>query len=105
MGRYKLQFLPVARQDLLDIVHYISVDLQNVTAAERIAEKLIREARKLEDFPYAHPIFTPQKPLANEYRKLVVENYILFYWVEEEERAVTVARVLYGRRDRDTALE
>lgn len=105
MERYKLAFLPAARQDLLDIVHYIGHELQNPQAAESIAERLIQTAQQLEDFPYAYPVYTPQKPLLNEYRKLTVAHYVLFYWVDEATHVVTVARVLYGRRDREAALK
>lgn len=105
MGRYKLAFLPAARQDLLDIVHYIGHELQNPQAAENTAEKLIQAAQQLEDFPYADPVYIPRKPLLNEYRKLAVGHYVLFYWVDEANRVVTVARVLYGKRDREAALK
>ncbi|MFD1037336.1 type II toxin-antitoxin system RelE/ParE family toxin [Virgibacillus byunsanensis] len=32
------------------------------------------------------------------YRTLIIENYIAFYLVREEEKQVVVIRVLYGRQ-------
>lgn len=40
-----------------------------------------------------------------EYRKLTVGNYLMLYWVEEDQKLVTVARVMYGKRDWPMQLE
>ena len=73
---YSLEYLPIARRDLVEAVSYISHDLGSPEAALRLAEEVERE-----------------------YRKLLVENFFLFYWVDEQRRLVTVARVIYARRD------
>lgn len=39
------------------------------------------------------------RPLKNEYRRRPVGNYILFYSVSKEAGLVTVARVIYARRE------
>ena len=41
----------------------------------------------------------PIRPLKHEYRKLRVRNYLVFYWVDEERKLVTVARMIYARRN------
>ena len=46
---YKLIYLPAARQDMVDIVRYISRVLGNPISAERLAETLIEAG------PSAHP--------------------------------------------------
>ena len=38
---YKLEYLPVARRDMIEIVRYISQELQNPTAADQLAMELI----------------------------------------------------------------
>ncbi len=104
MDQYKLDFLPIARQDLIDIVTYISDELKNNIAAMKLAEKFTTSVEKLIDFPYSCPIHVPIKPLNFEYRKLIVDNYIMFYWVDEAKKTVTVARVIYGKRDYEKLL-
>lgn len=96
---YQVGYLPAARQDLVEIVRYISGDLNNPNAAQCLAEKLTRAVETLEEFPYAHAAYTPLRPLKHEYRKLLVESYLVFYWVDEQAKQVTVARVIYARRD------
>ena len=43
---YKLEYLPVARKDMLEIVRYISQELQNPDAADRLAMALVDAALK-----------------------------------------------------------
>lgn len=102
---YKLEYLPVARRDMIEIVRYISLELQNPTAADQLAMELIEAGDSIPKFPYANPAFIPIRPLKHEYRKLLVQNYFMFYWVDEVKKLVTVARVVYARRDYKRLLE
>ena len=102
---YKLEYLPVARRDMIEIVRYISQELQNPTAADQLAMELIEAGDSIPKFPYANPAFIPIRPLKHEYRKLLVQNYFMFYWVVEVKKLVTVARVVYARRDYKRLLE
>lgn len=102
---YKLEYLPVARQDMIEIVRYISQELLNPTAADQLALELIEAGDGISRFPYANPAYTPIRPLKHEYRKLLVQNYFMFYWVDEVAQLVTVARIVYARRDYDRLLD
>lgn len=102
---YRLEYLPAARQDMVDIVRYISRELCNPTAAERLAVELIEAGNSMSGFPYANPAYTPIRPLKHEYRKRLVQNYAIFYWVDENKKLVTVARVIYAKRDFERLLE
>ena len=102
---YSLEYLPVARRDMIEITRYMSVELGNPTAADRLATELIEAGDKIPTFPYASPAYTPIRPLKHEYRKLLVQNYFMFYWVDEDKKLITVARVVYARRDFERLLE
>lgn len=102
---YRLEYLPAARRDLVEIVQYISRELGNPAAAEALAEKLIVEGDGIPRFPYANPAYIPIKPLKYEYRKLPVHNYLMLYRINEEEKLVTVVRVVYARRNYNLLLE
>ena len=49
---YTIEYLPIAKSDMVDIAKYIGVKLENPEAAERLAEKMIEAAEKLTDMPY-----------------------------------------------------
>lgn len=96
---YRLEYLPIARKDMLDIVKYISMELQNPDAANHLAVEMVDAAESLVTFPYTTPAYQPIRPLKHEYRKILVQNFLMFYWVDEEKKLVTVARVVYAKRD------
>ena len=101
---YQLTFLPIAKQDMMDIVSYISSELHSPAAAALLADEMIEAAGRLCDFPYINTVHQTIKPLKQEYRKLLVKNYIMFYWVDEKKKLITIARVIYARRDYEKLL-
>jgi plasmid stabilization system protein ParE len=96
---YSLEYLPMAKQDMEDIARYISRELANPVAAERLASEMIEAADSLTTFPYVNPAYYPIRPMNQEYRRLLVQNYIMFYLVDESWKLITIARVIYARRD------
>ena len=102
---YNVEYLLSAVQDMVEIVTYIARELNNPSAAECIAERLAEAGESLRDFPSAQPAYTPLRPLKHEYRKLLIENYMMLYWVTETEKRVTIARVVYARRNYAKLLE
>ena len=79
-------------------MRYISREIQNPDASERLAVKLADTAESVLTFPYATPAYQPIRPLKHEYRNILVQNYLMFYWVDEEKKLVTVARLIYVKR-------
>ncbi len=101
---YQVEYLPSARQDMVEIIRYISHELCSPAAAEKLSLEFIEAADRLQLFPYANTAYIPIKPLKHEYRKLPVQNYLMFYWVDEERKRVTIARVIYARRNYEKLL-
>jgi toxin ParE1/3/4 len=101
---HKLEYLPIARQDMIGIARYITRNLANPEAAEKLSVELIEAADSLSAFPYANPASIPMKPVMHEYRKLLVQNYLIFYRVDEKTKTVTVTRVIYARLDHEKLL-
>ena len=106
---YKIEYLPSALRDLTEIADYIGVKLSNPEAADLLSETIVSSIDKLAEMPYRYPVYYPLaafpiKPLKMEYRKMVVRNYLVFYWVNEEKQHVIIARVIYGGRNTDNIL-
>lgn len=96
---YKLEFLPIALNDMVEIVGYIGNTLKNPIAAGNLSSEFVNAAEILSEVPYSNPVYVPLRPLKHEYRKLLVKSYLMFYWVDEEKKVVTVSRAIYGKRD------
>ena len=102
---YKIEYLPAAQNDLLEILKYIAVNLCNKKAAIEITEEIVAKIDGLAEFPYKNAVHNPIRPLNYEYRKLSVKNYLVFYRVNEDLKLITVVRVIYARRDVNSILK
>lgn len=96
---YELEFLPISRQDMSDIAKYINKVLCNPIAAMNTIRRMVAAAEDLRAQPYSCPVYYPPRELPFEYRKLIVDNYILFYRVDETKKLITVVRVIYAKRN------
>lgn len=96
---YRVEILPKAVGDMGEAVSYVARELESPHAAERLAVQLNTAIENLAEYPYSHPAYVPIRPLTHEYRRIVVGNYAVFYWVDESDAVVTVARVIYAKRD------
>ena len=84
---YKLEYLLVAQRDMVEIVRYISGKLQKPDAADCLVMELVNVAERVITFSYALPAYQPIRLLKREYRKILVQNFLMFYWVDEEKEA------------------
>ena len=101
---YRVVVQPLALKDMEDAVGYVARELKNPSAPQKLAESLTDGIASLSHLPTRCPAHTPMRPLRHEYRKLRVGNQLVFFWVSEEDEAVTVARVLYARKNIDQQL-
>ncbi|MCI8641795.1 MAG: type II toxin-antitoxin system RelE/ParE family toxin [Clostridia bacterium] len=95
---YEIVFTDTAKEELEEIYEYISEHLLEVGAANRLMDKIEQSILRLEQNPYSC-VEVHIKPHNNVYRKLVIDNYIALYEVEETYKQVVIYRVVYGKRD------
>ncbi|MEC0334188.1 type II toxin-antitoxin system RelE/ParE family toxin [Paenibacillus macerans] len=92
--KYKIEYLPIAEEDLSEIIQYIMLD--NPDAALSMANKLDQTISTLEIFPNSGSIPNDLRLQALNYRMLIVDPYIVFYVVNDE--TVEIRRILHGKR-------
>ena len=90
--KHKVIYLPIAFDDLDDIFLYITQD--NPTAAEEVINKIDDSIAQLKTFPLIGPVPNDFRLRQEGYRMLVVENYTVFYVVEDD--IVQIRRILHG---------
>ena len=102
MGKYTVRYLPLAKQDLSEIVNYIQNNLENPIAAENTLSKI--EAAILErlESPESFAVWQSKKQRPYPYRKINVGNYTVWYVVIDH--IMEVRRILYSRRDEETLI-
>ncbi len=92
---YKLHYLPIAFNDLDEILDYILED--DPAAALETIEKIRGFIEKLESFPKigSIPKDTRLERLGN--RVLIVDDYLIFYVIDGD--VVRIRRIIHGSRN------
>ena len=89
--------------DLDDIIRYICEDLLNPQSAENFFKAVNEKLELISEHPYIYPLHHDERLRSEGYRFVAIGNYLIFYLVDDERSIVNVARILYGRRDLQTA--
>ena len=99
MDNYEIQITEPAENDLRAIGVYISKELLELSIAKNIIAKIGQAIMKLEELPLRNALILDGEIALQGIRKILVDNYIVFYNVIEENKTVTIIRILYNRRD------
>jgi addiction module RelE/StbE family toxin len=92
--KYGIEYLPIAREDLIDIFEYIKSD--NPDAAANFIKKIDESILKLEMFPGCGVIPKDERLQKRGYRMLIIGNYVVFYVIKDG--AVEIRRIIHGSR-------
>ena len=102
MKKYNIEYSMESKQDLIDIKRYIKYNLQEPNTAQKLITKIKREIDSLKDNPEMYSIIDDDIIKRFKIRKLIVDNYIVFYRINDEN--IQIVRVMYGRRNWITLL-
>ena len=92
-------FTQPAEYDLIDIEYYITFNLENPEAAERIVNGILDEAEAVSDFPMKYPLVNDSLLQNIGLRMTHFDNYNIFYHYNKGEDVVYIIRILYNRVD------
>lgn len=94
--KYKLQYLPLFEQDLIQTISYITNVLKNTDAAEKLVNDVEDAIQERLEYPLAFEPF-PSKKRDYPYYRIYIRNYVIYYVVIGD--VMEVRRFLYGARD------
>lgn len=97
MPNYDVHFLPIAEDDLNEIIDYILAD--DPIIAMNIYEKFNDTFERLSEFPYMGHIPKDLQLEKLNYRLITVESFIVFYVFVND--TIEIRRILNGRRKYD----
>ena len=97
MNQYNIEYSKEARQDLIEIKRYIKYNLQEPATAQKLISKIKTEIDKLKSDPQIYAIIDDDFIKKFEIRKLIVDNYIVFYRIQNNN--IQIVRIMYGRRN------
>jgi len=98
VSEFEIAFEKTARIDLEEIYYYIVNKFFNKAAADRLINKMFNQIEILKELPCAYPILYNYIDKNEEYRRIVVKNYSIIYYVLKEEETVVIVHIYYNKR-------
>ena len=95
---YSVSISSQADKDIRAIYEYIALTLMSPENANAQLSRLEDRINKLDNLPKRYPKYK------NDIRFMPVDNYLVFYSVEDKSKSVSVLRVMYGKRNIENTL-
>ena len=96
---YKVVFSEQSEKDLRSIYEYIAVKLLSPTNAylqfSRIEERIL----SLESMPLRFKLYNSKNRQKKCLHIMNIDNYVVLYAVDDENKIVSIVRIMYGGRD------
>lgn len=100
--KYNINITKNAEQDLREIYKYIAETLLSPQMAINQLHRIEKAIFSLDNMPTRHKVYDDE--ISFDIRLLPVNNYCIFYIVNEENYVCDIVRVLYGGRNFDNIL-
>lgn len=104
MTQYEIYVTDLAKSQMQEIFAYISSSLRAPDSAMKTLKNIEAAVMSLSELPNRMPL-TGEEPWHSEgIRKMLVKNFIVYYWVDETAKLVHVTGVTYARREQKNVL-
>ena len=96
---YHVKITNIAEEGIFSTVKCISFDLKANKAANNLLDEIEKNVILLRKNPYIFPLVSDEDLEEKGIRFVLIKNYMMFYFIEEDKKNVNIIRFLYGRRD------
>lgn len=93
MNEWKVILTPEFKQEFKGIYSYIAKVLLVPETAKKQVTRILDQVEKLVDMPSRFSLFEKEPWHRRGLRKLIIDNYIVFYYPNEQTREVVVFHV------------
>lgn len=105
MKEYSVRYTKQVLNQVDEIVTYILDELQAVYAANSLLELLERNMQSLDSMPKRFPLVDYEPWHSEGIRKMVIANYLVYYWVNDEDKTVWIITVVSQLRNQENVLQ
>ena len=96
---YKLQLSETYIEEIEEICNYVENNLKATEASKRLRRKIRQKILGLKYFPEMYQKIEISDRFGRNYRRMLINNYIILYIVIEEKKTVLISHIYYGRRN------
>lgn len=97
--KYNIIIEKYAQKDLESIYNYICNNLVNKEAAIKLLNKINEKFDSIALFPKSAPLIINNYVKNKNIRKLLIDNYIAFYEVDDIKNEIRIIRIMYGMQN------
>lgn len=102
---YHIVLTTQAKMDLRKIFKYIAFDLQSVQNVSSQIDRLEKAIASLDQMPERFRVYDKPKWRERNLRIMPVNNYLVFYIPDHNNKTVTILRVMYSGQDIESQLK
>jgi plasmid stabilization system protein ParE len=88
--KFETVYLPIANRDIIRIDDAL---IEYPNKAKRIFQEMDSKVADLEEMPYMWPVYQANPA----YRRMIIEDHLLFYKVDEDEHKISIYRILFDK--------
>ncbi|MBQ3644636.1 MAG: type II toxin-antitoxin system RelE/ParE family toxin [Candidatus Riflebacteria bacterium] len=104
MISYEIIMTPDSENDLIELSDYISDVLLAPKTAISYLREIRNEIKKLENFPKKYAILQEEPFYSLKIRRFIVNNFFVYYRIDEENRIVYILNIIYYKREQLKAI-
>ena len=97
--KYTVKITTQAEEQLQEIVNYIASELKAPKAALRLLNEMERLISSLSQFPQRVAVIEEEPWRTRGVRKMPVKNFLIYFWIDEDNSKVQVTAVIYAKRE------
>lgn len=94
---YLVKINALAQHNISNTFEYIATQLCNSKAATDLYEKIMQNIDNVSNFPYSAPLSNNEYFKELQIRKLIIDNYVLYYVVNEQKKEVIFVNFKYAK--------
>lgn len=105
MDSYKIIITPDAEDDLVELRNYIADVLLARDTARNYIHTIRKEIGTLSEMPARYKPVDDEPWHSRGIRRIMVNNFFVYYRIDEDRKQVFILNVIYARRDQLRMLE
>ncbi|MDR3293823.1 MAG: type II toxin-antitoxin system RelE/ParE family toxin [Clostridiales bacterium] len=95
--KYAVEIYPLAFDDLDGIYRYYYEESQDEAVSKKVTEELKARIYGLAFMPKKNPLARERRLKKDGFRKLICDNYVIPFLIDEEKKIVSVVRVFHAK--------
>ena len=96
---YEIVISDTCIEEIEENCNYIEKVLKAEQASNRVRDKIRKTIRGLKNSPKIYAKIEKTDRAGRDYRRIVIDNYVIIYTIVEEDKTILISHMYYGGRN------